>query len=67
MFRTSLSIGLLPETPTPNPAPRGGELFRRGFSGHSPRKTAPLGFPLPSGKGQGDGSSEVVTTNGGAA
>ncbi len=37
------SIVLLPEAPTPNPAPRGGDS-ERSFSGQRPRKTA-LGFP----------------------
>ena len=47
---TRLTLGLSPETPTPNPAPRGGELFWAQFFGAKARKTALLSSPLPGGK-----------------
>ncbi len=53
VFMTRLTLGLSPETPTPNPAPRGGELFSARFFGAKARKTALSGFPLPLGRGSG--------------
>ncbi len=53
VFMTRLTLGLSPETLTPNPAPRGGELFSARFFGPSPRKTALSGFPPSPGKGMG--------------
>ncbi len=37
--------------PPLTPPPGAGNFSGRGFSGLSPRKTAPSGFPLPGGKG----------------
>ena len=42
---TSLIIRLSPETPTPNPAPRGGELFWARFFGAFAPKNRAVKFP----------------------
>ncbi len=42
-------------SPTPNPAPRGGEFFKAGKNGASPRLCPPRGVPLPDFGGGGGG------------
>ncbi len=61
VFMTRLTLGLSPETPTPNPAPRGGELSQRGFFGaKAPKNRAVRVPPSPREGGQGDGSSDSI-------
>ncbi len=48
---TRLTLRLSPEAPTPNPAPRGGELFWARFFGAKAPKNRAVKFPLPPGRG----------------
>ncbi len=50
---TSLTFHLSPKPPTPNPAPRGGDLFWAWFFGAFAPKNHAVKFPLPPGKGGG--------------
>ncbi len=54
VFMTSFIIRLSPEPPTPNPAPRGGELLGAVFRGEGPENRAVnASRPLPLGRGAG--------------
>ncbi len=57
----SFTLGLSPEPPTPNPAPRGGELFwARFFGAKAPKNRAAKVPPSPREGGQGDGSFDSI-------
>ncbi len=48
VFVTSFTLGLPPEPPTPNPGPRGGELFwARFFGAFAPKNRAAKVPPSP--------------------
>ncbi len=60
VFMTSHTIRLSPETPTPNPAPRGGELFWARFFGAKAPKNRAIKFP-PSPREGGSGGMGLPT------
>ena len=58
---TRLTLRLSPETPTPNPAPRGGELFwARFFGAFAPKNRAVKFPPAPRKGGQRAGSCDSI-------